>query len=124
MKIVLKYSSAAGGRGNSCGSVALATIRPEPGRAQVRGLTHAFQRGLPSPIRQIALPDGTAALSLPAGLSIVPNRSGVGITTVTGPQGKLLGLNMYYLDQYSYSHAHPPSIYNCSAKGAFLITNH
>ena len=48
------------------------------------------------PMHQVALPDGTATLSLPAGWNVVPNQSGMGITTVTGPQGAMLGLNMYY----------------------------
>ena len=48
------------------------------------------------PMRQVTLPDGTAALSLPAGWNIVPNESVMGQTTVTGPQGELLGLNYGY----------------------------
>jgi len=52
--------------------------------------------GAVPPMRQVTLPDGTATVSLPAGWNIVPNQSGMGITTVTGPQGAMLGLNMYY----------------------------
>jgi hypothetical protein len=50
----------------------------------------------PPPMRQVTLPDGTATLNLPAGWNIVPNQSGMGQTTVTGPQGELLGLNYGY----------------------------
>ena len=44
-------------------------------------------------MRQVTLPDNTATVSLPSGWNIVPNQSGMGITTITGPQGELLGLN-------------------------------
>jgi hypothetical protein len=58
------------------------------------------------PMRQVTLPDNTATLSLPDGWNIVPNQSGMGITTVSGPQGAILGLNMYYLvyDPYNPSY--------------------
>ena len=49
------------------------------------------------PMRQVTLPDQTATISLPAGWNIVPDQSGMAITTVTGPQGERLGLNQYYL---------------------------
>ncbi len=49
------------------------------------------------PMHQASLPDGTASVSLPAGWNIVPNQSAMGSTTVTGPQGEMLGLNQYYL---------------------------
>jgi hypothetical protein len=58
------------------------------------------------PMRQVTLPDDTATLSLPAGWNIVPNGSGMGITTVTGPQGESLGLNYYYLAQDPYSRSY------------------
>ena len=47
-------------------------------------------------MRQVSLPDGTATLSLPARWNVVPNQSAMGQTTVTGPQGELLGLNYGY----------------------------
>jgi hypothetical protein len=47
-------------------------------------------------MRQVSLPDGTATLSLPAGWNIDPKGSAMGITTVNGPEGELLGLNYYY----------------------------
>jgi len=62
--------------------------------------------GAVPPMRQVTLPDQTAALSLPAGWNIVPNQSGMGITTVTGPQGESLGLNMYYVAQDPYSQSY------------------
>ena len=49
------------------------------------------------PMRRVTLSDGTASVSLPAGWNIVPNQSGMGITNITGPQGEMLGLNLYYL---------------------------
>jgi hypothetical protein len=58
------------------------------------------------PMRQVTLPDGTATVSLPTGWNIVPNGSGMGITTVTGPQGESLGLNYYYLAQDPYSQSY------------------
>jgi hypothetical protein len=47
-------------------------------------------------MRQFTLPDGTASVSLPAGWNIVSNQSGMGITTITGPQGAILMLNQYF----------------------------
>lgn len=52
--------------------------------------------GAVPPMRQVSLPDGTATVSLPAGWNIDPKGSAMGITTVNGPQGELLGLNYYY----------------------------
>jgi len=49
------------------------------------------------PMRQVTLPDGTATLSLPAGWNVAPNQSAMGMTNITGPQGEMLGLNLYYL---------------------------
>jgi hypothetical protein len=47
-------------------------------------------------MRQVSLSDGTGTLSLPAGWNLVPNQSGMGIATVTGPEGESLGLNYYF----------------------------
>jgi hypothetical protein len=63
--------------------------------------------GVP-PMRQVTLPDGTATVSLPAGWNVVPNQSGMAITTVNGPQGEILGLNMYYVAYDPYN----PSVQN------------
>jgi len=57
------------------------------------------------PMRQVTLPDGTATVSLPAGWNVVPNQSGMAITTVNGPQGEILGLNMYYVVYDPYNAA-------------------
>ena len=50
---------------------------------------------LPS-MRQVSLSDGTGTISLPNGWNLVSNQSGMGIATVNGPQGELLGLNYYF----------------------------
>jgi hypothetical protein len=65
------------------------------------------------PMRQASLPDGTATVSLPEGWNIVPNQSGMAITTVSGPQGELLGLNMYYLIYDTYN----PQVVNRLRRG-------
>jgi hypothetical protein len=65
------------------------------------------------PMRQVSLPDGTATVSLPAGWNIVPNKSAMGQTTVTGPQGEMLGLNYGYNAQDPYN----PSYQNRMRRG-------
>jgi hypothetical protein len=65
------------------------------------------------PMRQVSLPDRTATVSVPAGWNIVPNQSGMGITNITGPQGELLGLNLYYLVWDPYN----PSVQNRLRRG-------
>lgn len=65
------------------------------------------------PMRQVSLPDGTATLSLPAGWNIVPSQSGMGITTVTGPQGELLGLNYYF----NAEDTNNPTVQNAQRRG-------
>ena len=70
---------------------AAAAGRGGPGQPATRGGVT-----LP-PMRQVTLPDGTATLSLPAEWNVVPNQSGMAITTVTGPQGAWLQLNAYFL---------------------------
>jgi len=47
-------------------------------------------------MRQVSLSDGTGTLSLPTGWNLVPSQSGMGIATVNGPQGEILGLNYYF----------------------------
>jgi hypothetical protein len=65
------------------------------------------------PLRQVTLPDGTATLSLPAGWNVVPNQSAMGQTTVTGPQGELLGLNY----GYNAEDTNNPSVQNLLRRG-------
>jgi len=45
---------------------------------------------------QVSLSDGTGTISLPAGWNLVPSQSGMGMATVNGPQGEVLGLNYYF----------------------------
>jgi hypothetical protein len=72
------------------GAPAAANAAAAPGGAPGSG------GGAVPPMRQVSLPDGTATVSLPAGWNIDPKGSAMGITTVNGPQGELLGLNYYY----------------------------
>lgn len=65
------------------------------------------------PMRQYALADGTAAVSLPAGWNIIPNQSALGQTTVAGPQGELIGLNNYYNAEDPYN----PQVQNGLRRG-------
>ena len=60
------------------------------------------------PMRQVTLPDGTGTVNLPVGWNVVPNQSGMAVMNVTGPQGELLGLNLYYLAWDPYN----PSVQN------------
>ncbi len=48
--------------------------------------------GVPA-MSQVSLSDGTGTISLPAGWNLVPSQSGMGMATVNGPNGELLGLN-------------------------------
>ena len=84
-----------------------------PGAGPASASASAGAGGALPPMRQVTLPDGTATLSLPAGWNIVPNASGMAITTVAGPQGESLGLNYYYLVYDPYN----PSVQNRLQRG-------
>jgi hypothetical protein len=60
------------------------------------GSTASGGRGAAPPMRQVTTADGTVTLSLPEGWNTVPNQTGMGMATVTGPQGAILMLNQYF----------------------------
>ena len=62
--------------------------------SEASGASASAGKGVSLPsMHQVNLPDGTGSISLPNGWNLVPNQSGMGIATVNGPNGEILGLN-------------------------------